>query len=186
MSLAEVPTISTHDAVCKKSTYVAYRYIPHIMAVQPEAQNPILTPFPARSRSKTAPILDIPTTANSLLFSDKILITLSQHGRLAHWIHVPLSPSQASDSTLSITSQINPETALLPDTHITATTILGGTIPRLDTLGQTLATSLASAIRSRSPHEGRMLVLGLGLDRKMEGVGGEEFAELVGLVLDLL
>jgi hypothetical protein len=31
-----------------------------------------------------------------------------------------------------------------------------------------------------------MLVLGLGLDRKMEGVGGEEFAELVGLVLDLL
>jgi proteasome assembly chaperone 3 len=60
----------------------------------------------------------------------------------------------------------DPSNALLPGTHITATTILGGTVPGLDTLGQT--------------------VLGLGLDRKMERVNSEEFADLVGLALDVL
>lgn len=71
-----------------------------------------------------------------------------------------------------------------------ATTILGGTgTPTLDTLGQLLATQLASLICSRNPDEGRMLVLGLGL-RKEFGeagkVGREEFAEMVGGVLDVL
>lgn len=69
---------------------------------------------------------------------------------------------------------------------MTATTILGGTLPFLDTLGQTLATSLASAIHAQNPLEGRMLVLGLGLDKKMERVGGEGFAALVGVALDVL
>jgi proteasome assembly chaperone 3 len=81
----------------------------------------------------------------------------------------------------------DPSNALLPGTHITATTILGGTVPGLDTLGQTLATHLASAISGASDgREGRMLVLGLGLDRKMERVNPEEFADLVGLALDVM
>lgn len=72
----------------------------------------------------------------------------------------------------------------------TATTILGGTgTPTLDTLGQLLATQLASLLCSRNPEEGRMLVLGLGLRKELgEGgkVGREEFAEMVGGVLDVL
>lgn len=99
-------------------------------------------------------------------------------------IHVPLTPAPTADLTPSIST--DPEHALLPETHITATTILGGTMPGLDTLGQTLATHLASAIMSANRDERRMLVLGLGFDRKMESLSSEDFAELVGAGLDVL
>jgi proteasome assembly chaperone 3 len=59
-------------------------------------------------------------------------------------------------------------------------------VPALHTLGETLATHLASAITLNDKEERRLLVLGLGLDRKMEGVGAGEFAELVGVGLDVL
>jgi len=95
-----------------------------------------------------------------------------------------LTPSPTSD--LPSLNATDSENALLPSADITATTILGGTLPTLDTLGQTLATSLASAIHTQNPGEGRMLVLGLGLDRKMERIGGEDFAGLVGCALDVL
>ncbi|KIV98996.1 uncharacterized protein PV09_09276 [Verruconis gallopava] len=150
-----------------------------------ESDAPVITPFPAPSRTKMATVLSIPTKATSLLFSDKILLTLSQNGRLAHWVHVPLAPAPAADLHAPLRA-VDPDTALLPDTHATATTILGGTVPGLDILGQTLATSLASAIASKSPGESRLLVLGLGLDRAMEAVRSEDFAELMGLCLDVL
>ncbi len=77
-----------------------------------------------------------------------------------------------------------PASDLLPIHHLTATTILGGTIADLDILGQTVATQIASAIKTRDERETRMVVLGLGLDKSM--VGREEFGQLVGLILDLL
>ena len=48
---------------------------------------PIPTPFPARSKTKTTSILDVPIAATGFHFSDKILITLSQNGRLGHWVY---------------------------------------------------------------------------------------------------
>lgn len=68
--------------------------------------------------------------------------------------------------------------------HLTATTILGGTVQELDVLGQTLSTQIGSAIKTRNPSETRMLVMGLGLDKSMSG--REEYSELVGLVLGAL
>jgi proteasome assembly chaperone 3 len=68
--------------------------------------------------------------------------------------------------------------------HLTATTILGGTIPELEVLGQTLATQIASAIKTRDAREARMVVVGMGLEKKMSA--REEFSELVGLVLNVL
>lgn len=68
--------------------------------------------------------------------------------------------------------------------HLTATTILGGTIPELDVLGQTLATQIASAVMTRDSRERRMVVVGMGLDKSMSG--REEFGELMGLVLGVL
>lgn len=68
--------------------------------------------------------------------------------------------------------------------QLTATTILGGTVPELDVLAQTLATNIASAIKTRNERELRTIVLGTGLDRGMKGRA--EFGELVGLVLDVL
>jgi proteasome assembly chaperone 3 len=68
--------------------------------------------------------------------------------------------------------------------HLTATTILGGTIPELEVLGQTLATQVASAVKTRNERETRMVVVGMGLDRAM--VARDEFSELVGLVLGVV
>lgn len=78
----------------------------------------------------------------------------------------------------------DPESDLLPMHHLTATTILGGTIPELDILGQTLATQIASAIKTRDERETRMVVLGMGLDKSL--IAREEFSELVGLVLGVI
>lgn len=78
----------------------------------------------------------------------------------------------------------DPASDLLPMHHLTATTILGGTVPELDILGQTLATQVASAIKTRDDRETRMVVVGMGLDKNM--VGREEFSELVGLLLQVI
>jgi proteasome assembly chaperone 3 len=78
----------------------------------------------------------------------------------------------------------DPESDLLPMHHLTATTILGGTIPELDILGQTLATQVATALKTRDERETRTVVLGMGLDKSM--IGREEFSELVGLVLGVI
>lgn len=78
----------------------------------------------------------------------------------------------------------DPVSDLLPMHHLTATTILGGTIPELEVLGQTLATQIASAIKTQNDRETRMVVLGMGLDKRMSG--RSEFSELVGLLLEVL
>jgi len=100
---------------------------------------------------------------------------------------VPLDVA-ATDSSLTSFSHDRdsdaPSNDLLPMHQLTATTILGGTVPELDVLGQTLATNIASAIKTRNEHELRTVVLGTGLDRSMKGRAA--FSELFGLVLDVL
>jgi proteasome assembly chaperone 3 len=78
----------------------------------------------------------------------------------------------------------DPNSDLLPMHHLTATTILGGTVAELDVLGQTLATQIASAIKTRDERETRMVVVGMGLDKSM--IGRDAFSELVGLVLEVI
>ncbi|KAF2274211.1 uncharacterized protein EI97DRAFT_435314 [Westerdykella ornata] len=149
------------------------------------------TPYPAKTTTATAPVHGVSTTATCVSFADKILITVTQEGKLGHWMHIPLSisptddPFPSSSSTFSSTS--SNQNTLLPHPHLTATTILGGTHPTLSLLGQTLATQIASAILTRNPHERRMVVVGLGLDPRMEEGGGRDaFADLVGLMLGVI
>jgi len=78
----------------------------------------------------------------------------------------------------------DPNSDLLPMHHLTATTILGGTVPELEILGQTLATQIASAIKTRDERETRIVVLGMGLDKSMASRG--EFGALIGLVLEVI
>ncbi|KAF2810765.1 uncharacterized protein BDZ99DRAFT_508258 [Mytilinidion resinicola] len=153
------------------------------------------SPYPARTKTASASINSIPTTATSIYFADKIVLTVTQAGRLAHWLHVPLdTESPASEAPLepSFTdppddeNSAGPPSDLLPLSHLTATTVLGGTVPVLDTLGQLLATQIASAIATRDAAERRMVVVGLGLDKGLVGRGREGFAEVVGLVLGVL
>ncbi|KAJ4989025.1 hypothetical protein SVAN01_05463 [Stagonosporopsis vannaccii] len=158
------------------------------MATETEQYTITPAPFPARSKAASSSINGLNTTVTSLSFVDKILITITQQGRLAHWVHVPLDISATDASAISQSyfdrDDEDPTSDLLPMHHLTATTILGGTIPELEVLGQTLATQIASAIKTRNDRDTRMVVLGMGLDKSMSG--RTEFGELVGLVLEVL
>lgn len=71
--------------------------------------------------------------------------------------------------------------------HLTATTVLGGTKREDEVVGQTLATTIASAILMKRPSEQRLLVVGLGLEDAAESLTGRaQFDEAVGLVLAVL
>ncbi|USP80812.1 hypothetical protein yc1106_08086 [Curvularia clavata] len=144
--------------------------------------------YPARTNSATSTINGLETTARAVSFADKILITVTQQGRLAHWVHVPLDIA-ATDAPVTSNSynhrdEEDPNSDLLPMHQLTATTILGGTIAELDILGQTLATQIASAIKQRDERESRMVVFGVGLDKSM--AEREAFSNLIGLVLRVI
>ena len=70
---------------------------------------------------------------------------------------------------------------LLPLTHLTATTILGGTESEMNTVGQLCATQIASALLARNPEERRLLVVGLGL--QTANMDRNAFFDLVELVV---
>jgi len=72
----------------------------------------------------------------------------------------------------------------LPIPHFTASTILGGGSEERSNVGQLLATKIASKIVGKAPGEGRLLVIGLGLER--EKMAKEEFGQLLGLVEGVL
>jgi proteasome assembly chaperone 3 len=66
-------------------------------------------------------------------------------------------------------------------THLTPTTVLGGTgTSERETLTQLYATQIASAIVMRNPEETRMLVLGLGLQKV--DLERETFFDMMDLV----
>lgn len=88
---------------------------------------------------------------------------------------------------ISTTTSADADTSLLPRADLTATTVLGGTKREDEVVGQTLATTIASAILMKRPREERMLVLGFGLQGLSEDeMGMDGFEEIVGLVLGVL
>ncbi|KAM3423118.1 hypothetical protein BST61_g574 [Cercospora zeina] len=144
-------------------------------------------PFPAPSHTALGLINNVPTTATSIAFSDKIVITLSQAGRLSHWTHVSLASDSADPMNPNPISSGDPENDLLPMSHLTATTVLGGTKREDEIVGQTLATTIASAILMKRPSESRLLVLGMGFENAAGTLTERAlFDEAVGLVLEVL
>ncbi|CAK1361700.1 hypothetical protein CB0940_02957 [Cercospora beticola] len=143
--------------------------------------------FPAPSHSTSGLINNVLTTATSIAFSDKIVITLSQAGRLSHWTHVSLASASADPMNPNPISSGDPENDLLPMSHLTATTVLGGTKREDEIVRQTLATTIASAILMKRPSESRLLVLGLGFENAVGTLTERAlFDEAVGLVLEVL
>lgn len=145
-------------------------------------------PFPATSKNKSGVANGRLTAISLISFSDKLLITISQSGKLAHWVHVPLAiaSSDPMNPGLSFSnSSTGPENDLLPRSDLTATTVFGGTKREEEIIGQTLATTVASAVLMKRPSEERLLVVGLGLE-EASGMGRVAFEEVVGLVLDCL
>lgn len=69
---------------------------------------------------------------------------------------------------------------LLPMSHLTATTLLGGSTPERETIGQLYATQIASAIALKNPEESRSVLVGIGLDKV--DISRERFFDLMELV----
>jgi len=144
-------------------------------------------PFPAPSKSSSGAINGKMTSVMSIAFADKIVITISQAGKLAHWVHVPLSSASADPMNPGPVSSGTAENSLLPMSHLTATTVLGGTKREDEIIGQTLASTIASAILMKRPSEERLLVVGLGLEDAAGSMNARaQFEEAVGLVLEVL
>lgn len=141
--------------------------------------------FPAPTRTTSGLVKEVPTDVSCTSFSDKILLTVSQAGKLAHWVHVPLATTSTDPMNPGMFHNHDESNELLPMTHLTATTVLGGTKRDDEIVGQTLATTVGSAILMKKPQEERMLVLGLGLN-EASGMGRTEFDAVVGLVLQCL
>ncbi|KAL7791400.1 hypothetical protein V8C37DRAFT_382294 [Trichoderma ceciliae] len=138
-------------------------------------------PFPARSRSASGLVNGISTEITSLEFSDKILITISQEGRLAQWIQVPMMGTSSGIVDMALPSSSH---GLLPSTHLTPKTLLGGGGDDRETVGQLYASQIASHISLRSPEERRTLVFGFGLAKAEKQQ--DAFFDLFELALKVL
>lgn len=55
----------------------------------PSSEDYTITPiaFPARTKTASSSINGLETSATAVNFADKILITVTQDGRLAHWVY---------------------------------------------------------------------------------------------------
>ncbi|KAL8799927.1 MAG: hypothetical protein Q9223_007462 [Gallowayella weberi] len=154
--------------------------------------------YPATTKQAAGYIDGILTDVMFTSFSDKIMITITQNGRLAQWvrsvqssdtmpltltneykIHVPLDVSNPSATDQYLPSATG-EDSLLPMTHLTPKTLLGGATPERETIGQLYAAQIASLIASKDPQEKRTVVIGLGLN-KIEA-SREDFYNTVDLV----
>lgn len=53
-------------------------------------------PFPANTKNETGTVGGVETTVSSIYFADKIMITISQAGRLSQWVRSGFLPAPAS------------------------------------------------------------------------------------------
>ncbi|KAL8964497.1 MAG: hypothetical protein Q9197_006906 [Variospora fuerteventurae] len=122
------------------------------------------TSYPASTKQAAGHIDHLLTDVTCTSFSDKIMVTITQEGHLAQWIHVPLSVSNPT-STGQYLPTATSQDSLLPMTHLTPKTLLGGSNPQRETIGQLYATQIASIIATKNPHEKRTVLVGLGLSK---------------------
>jgi proteasome assembly chaperone 3 len=159
-------------------------------------------PFPAQTKQVAGKINGVLTDVLSVGFSDRILITVSQQGRLAHWVrslrnqadkmktnhliqlHVPLENNNPGTDGFHTFSEGDAENSLLPLSSLTATTLLGGHASGQETTNQLLARQIGSAIATKTPNEKRVLLVGLGLNASQ--IDRDAFFAIVDLVLQCI
>ncbi|OBT55474.1 hypothetical protein VE04_04776 [Pseudogymnoascus sp. 24MN13] len=118
------------------------------------------TPFPTHSKTAAGLVGGTETDISSLAFSDKILITISQGGRLSQWVQVPLST--ASPTTFDTALPAGGDDSL-PAPHINPKILLGAGGEARETFGHLVASQIASLILKREPEEARTILVGVGL-----------------------
>jgi proteasome assembly chaperone 3 len=146
-------------------------------------QVPLDLPFPAATKQVAGVVNGIKTDVTCIQFSDKILVTVSQNGRLGHWLHVPLENKNPGEQGFHTFSE-PADDDLLPMSRLMATSLLGGRAPGHETIGQLYARQIASAIATKTPDEKRLLVVGLGLE-SVEA-DREVFFAIIDLVLQCI
>jgi proteasome assembly chaperone 3 len=157
------------------------------------------TPFPAAYKQAAGLVNGTQTNVSSLYFADKILITISQGGRLGQWacsLHAEKLYQNADVSTqiqvpLSSASPTSFDTALpsdggdmLPLGHLTPKTLLGAGSEQRETMGHLYASQIASTIATKNPEETRTVLVGFGLE-KVE-LERETFFDMLELVQKVL
>ena len=145
--------------------------------------------FPAPSRTATGIVASTPTDLTLITFSDKMILTICQEGRLAQWVQVSLrdaSPSNVDPASSSTGDQDE----LLPSCHLTPKTLLGARGDAGETLAHLCAAHVASQLAMRSGGAGakeeRTLMVGLGLRDRGKELGREGWFDLVELLQKVL
>lgn len=156
-------------------------------------------PFPAPSRSAVGTVGGVDTEVSAILFSDRILLTISQDGRLSHWVlapvfchsclshlptgslltrppqvQVPLSAPSSTSIDMPLLPPMSGAQRQLPAVHLQPKTLLGHGSGERESIGHVYAAHIASHLALEDPSDTRTLVLGLGLRDVMDGEEEED------------
>ncbi|KAI5286557.1 hypothetical protein KEM52_001948 [Ascosphaera acerosa] len=145
--------------------------------------------YPATTRVADGAVDGVATTAMCVSFSDRILLTISQGGKLAQWFSLPLENSDPGNEGVHRLPDPAADDALLPSPMLAPSTLIGARGTTAETVGQLLARQVGSAIAVKTPDERRTLMLGLGLERKTVDavtMRAQVMAEIVDLALRCL
>ncbi|CCU76651.1 unnamed protein product [Blumeria hordei] len=146
-----------------------------------EDNSTVAVPFPAKSKQAVGVVDGLDTEVTSILFTDKILVTISQGGCLSQWVQVSLnsvSPNRyESGSILDSEDQ-------LPLNHLSPKTLLGGGGEQRETVGHQYAIQVANRIVLRDPGETRPLLIGLGLEKIR--IEREDFFDMMELIQQVI
>ena len=140
--------------------------------------------YPATTKQAAAEINGIKTDVMSISFSDKIMIIITQNGRVAQWVTVPLLSDNPTATDPYFQTSNSDDDALLPSTRFQPRVLLGAGGSEREMIGQLYASQIAHAITTKNLGEERPLMLGLGL-AKVES-GREVFLQIVELVTKVI
>ncbi|CAK7216281.1 hypothetical protein SBRCBS47491_002771 [Sporothrix bragantina] len=146
-------------------------------------------PYPAKTSTATGTVNGVPTEVEVTYFRDKILVLVSQAGRLAQWIQVPLSAPSAASVDAALPPGLrsgNPSTGLLPSTHLTPRTLFGAGGESRETFGQLVAAQIGSLLTLRDSSDPRTLVVGLGLTLPSGSNGSSNDAQAQVIYFDVV
>ena len=97
--------------LCKKLLCSSCHFFPELVLASakmplslsrdPTFPNPASAQYPARNPQASATIDGKATSASSIFFADKIMITITQDGRLAQWVRSHLSAIPKSQQSLT-------------------------------------------------------------------------------------
>ena len=164
-------------------------------------ESTVTVPFPAPTKQVAGDINGVKTDVMYISFADKLMITITQNGKLSQWasvpdlgcvelkltrikVSVPLLSDNPTHADPYFQTARSEDDSLLPSARFSPRVLLGAGGPDREALGQLYASQIANAIVTKSPEESRSLMLGLGL-AKAE-LDRDVFLQVIDLVLSVL